>query len=105
MSNEISEQQRAELETQHGSVLVMGTDFGDFAFRVAGMTEFRQFSVNMEDPAKKFDALRSLSIGCLVWPTKDILAAAFEKLPGLVFGIGNELASHTGLTSRAARKK
>lgn len=112
MSNEITDQQRADLDAQFGAVLVMGTDgFGDFAFRSANMGEFKNFSSKVDNPVDKFDCHRNLCLGCLVWPTKgDVpdkaaLAAAFDKQPGMVFGMGNEVAIHSGLSSKAARKK
>jgi hypothetical protein len=105
MSNVITDQQRADLEAQHGTLMVLETDFGDFAFRSASLVEFRRFSAEVEAPSTKLDAHRVLCLATVVSPGKEALTAAFEKAPGLIYGLGNEVAVHSGLTSKAVRKK
>lgn len=104
-SNEITEEQRGQLESQFGKLLVMGTDQGDFAFKVASLEVYRRWSEDNESPKSKFDGFRVLALNCVVWPSKEALQEAFSAAPGLVHIVGNEVAIHSGLTQAAARKK
>jgi len=104
-TNEITAEQRFELVQKHGEVLVLGSDFGDVAFRIATRAEWQRMIDEQARDLTQGVALRNLVYSCRVWPEGPDFDRLIERAPGMVQSLGNELVEFCGLGRRLVRKK
>lgn len=89
--------QRWKAEYGEDAIYELGRDDGEFVVycRKPGRQQLARFAqLSMKDPAK---ALESLLDDCCLWPEKEVVRAACDREPGIIFGLGNQLVAIAGL--------
>ena len=74
-------------------------------FRSPPYQEWKRFRTMYTDPAKRADALETLVMGCLVFPTATELRARINRRPALYEAWGSELAAAAGMGAEVVEKK
>lgn len=92
----ISDEKLAELETQHGEVICVGTTKGDVVLRSPKRTEYDRYLSFLFDEKKRSKAQEVLVRACRVYPTTEELDKMIESAPGIVVTCANPLLELAG---------
>ena len=102
----ITPAKKAELEGQHGELLVLETKYGDdVAFRVASPEEWSRFVQEQMEVATRAEAAWTLILVCCVFPQREEFVALLKRKPGLRGRFFDQLTDFCGAEKDAVRKK
>lgn len=67
--------------------------------------EYKRFRAMIIDPGQRPNALETLLVACVVWPTRNEVHALLDRRPGLAEVFGDKLAGIAGVGEDLVEKK
>ncbi len=100
---ELLDRLKAEHPDEELVLFRSGTCIG--VFRSPPYKEWKRFRAMFLNEASRADALETLVLGCVVFPTAAELRASLQRRPALFEGWGNRLAAAAGMGAEVVEKK
>lgn len=103
---EPTEEEIESLKAKHGTVHLLGNEFGQAVFRLPTLKEYNRFREEMAMGAQyKASSGPTLVRACVVWPDRKAFDAIVAAHPGIIDTMAGELVEHAGAKAATTNRK